>query len=245
MRMWKLRTLVCTGVLSAIAAAPLRADLAPGDAQYKTDATVAAFLPKYTIGLPSYFTAANQVGYLQDVLVGFGPPGHVFTGLMTSTVYRDPNTGFLTFDYVLSADARNTRAMVRAGLGGAWKGVTIFEVGADGSGTSGGMDPAPEWTDGDPLSIERSDDEEEHPAFQLRGAGFMGTTLGASNVSSHIWFKTNATHFAEADADIMDTFVRAETFILAPAVPEPGTALLGLIGIGGLGILRRRARPMA
>ena len=227
-------------VLSAVLvlASPLHADLLPDEALYKDHASVLD-TPKYVSGLPSYFTDTNLVGAMTDNLVWFGPAGHVFTGTITTTVYRNPDTGFLTFDYQITASDRNTRNMVRAVFGGDWSGVQIFRAGADGSGSSGTGDSGAEWSDGDPYIIGRGAlDVLAQPSADFR-LGSLGTVLGPGDSSSHIWFETNSTRYIVADADILDTFVRAEGKILAP-IPEPTAAILGLLGLAMVGSLRRR-----
>jgi hypothetical protein len=232
----RMRSAHAAAVLSAVLvlASPLHADLMPDDAQFKDHASVFD-TPKFVSGLPSYFEAGNIVGSITDNLVWFGPPGHVFTGTITTTVYRNPDTGFLTFDYQIDASSRNTRNMVRGVIGG------DFRVGADASGLSGTGDPGAEWSDGDPVSIGRGAyDVLAQPSFDFR-LGALGTVLGPGDSSSHIWFETNATRYTVADADILDTFVRAEGKVLAP-IPEPAAIVLGLMGLAMVGPLRRRSR---
>jgi len=217
------------------AASALASPLLPGQAQFANQAAVSG-TPKYTEGLPAYFSPGNIVAQLNAPNVG------VLGGLTTSTVYKNPSTNLLTFDYVVSAAATNTRVIVRGALDGPWTNVAITNVGADGSGISGTGDPAPEWTNGDPNYIER-DPATQGPAIQWRtGAadGSIGTVIGPGNTSAHVWFETDAIDFRQSLIGYLDSGSTGSADILVPAgvIPEPVT--LALLGMGALGMATRR-----
>jgi hypothetical protein len=212
----------------AAASAALAQPLNPGESAWKTHPTVPE-LPKYTTGLPAYFVPGNVVASLDGPLTGD------FGGSVISTVYRNPATGFLTFDYRYLGSPNNTVAIVRGTIGGDWLPFAVSAVGADASGTSGGFDPAPEWTDGDPLFIQR-DPVTGGPSIQWRFAE-RGTTLGAGNGSAHVWLATNALLHTSDFAGAIDSGAVAVAPALIP-LPEPATLTLLLCVLGFA------ARPM-
>lgn len=228
----RLRRIGLACAVAVLAVQPALADpLPPGSVQWKTHATEPE-LPKYTVGLPSYFTAANKVTTLT------APMTRDFTGTVTTDVYRDPTTGFLSFQYTFAnTDTRDF--IVRATMNG-WEGIGILDAGADGSGTSGNLDPAPEWTDGDPRFISR-DPTTEGLMIQWRfntGRDLIGTVVGPGNTSSRIWFATDQKNYTLGQVDYIDTAASGESDVLVP-VPAPAAAVLGLLGMLFVGQARR------
>ncbi len=211
--------------------------LAPGEAQFIDHFTVGS-TPKYVSGLPSYFTPANLVAQLSSPNTG------ALGGTSLSSVYRDPATNWLTFDYQVTAAATNTRVIVRAALDGQWVDVLIPNVGANGDGISGTGDPSPEWTNGNPNYIER-DPATEAPTIQWRtgvAQGSIGTVIGPGNSSAQVWFETNAVEFSQSVIGYLDSGSVGMAAILAPAGPVPEPATLTFLLMGSLAFLRRYRR---
>jgi hypothetical protein len=207
--------------------------LLPGDTQFKTNPSVPAG-PRYSTALPPFATGANEVGTLNSPITG------EFQGSVTTHVYADPDTGFLSFGYVFALTDMNTAGIVRATMGG-WNGVNITDVGADASGNSGTFDGTPEWLDGDPLDIDR-DPHSQGLAFQWRGAigpNLIGTVIGPGDISSQIFVSTELRQFTRAEIDMIDTTVTGEAEVLVP-IPEPASIALLLVGLAYAAFPRRR-----
>lgn len=227
---------ICSSVIGAFAiggALASASTLAPGETQFKTHPSVPP-APNYTTTLPAFATAANEVGTLDSPITG------EFDGLVTTHVYAEPATGFLSFGYVFSLTDMNTAAVVRATMNG-WQGVAITDVGADASGNSGTFDGVPEWLDGDPLNISR-DPHSEGLAFQWRdaiGANLIGTVIGPGDISSEIFVSTTMTQFIRGGVDMIDTTVTGEAEVFVP-IPEPTSIALLLAGLAFAALPRRR-----
>jgi hypothetical protein len=124
-----------------------------------------------------------------------------------------------------------------------WAGVTISDAGADGTGSSTPQGTI-NWASGDPYDLDRD------PSFSDPGIQFKvlsnGTELVSSSTesdtSSTIWFATNAKSFRPTGVGLSDGGDTGTAQAYGPAVPEPSTLLLLLIGSGcGLFAIRRRA----
>jgi hypothetical protein len=221
---------ICGNLLLATAASA--ALLNPGDIQFKPHPSVPPGGSSYSTELPPFGDGANLIAELAAPLSG------EFEGTVTSQVFRDPATNVLSFHYSIALTDMNPAAIVRATMDG-WAGVTITDVGADASGSSGTFDPAPEWTDGDPLSISR-DPQTEGLSIQWRSAmatGLIGTVVGPGDLSSVAFFVTDVTDYTQGEMDLIDTAVTGEANVLVP-IPEP--ASIALLGLGVLGFFHRR-----
>jgi hypothetical protein len=209
--------------LLALGGSAALADLMPGDTWYKTNPSV-PLTPAYTTTLPPFAGGPNQVGTLTS------PMTIGFQGTVTTDVFEDPATGFLSFHYRFAMSDMNTAGIVRATMNG-WAGFTITDAGADASGNSGTFDTDPEWQDGDPLFLNR-DPFSEGLAIQWRSGingDQIGTVIGPGDVSSEIFFETTATDFTEGDIAMIDTAVIGASRVLVP-IPEPATLVLLALG---------------
>lgn len=231
--MKKWRTFPIAAGLIGLGCTVALGDLLPGDTFYKTDPSVPS-TPLYTTTLPPFAGGPNLVGNLVS------PMALGFEGTVTTDVFEDPATGFLSFHYHFALSDMNTAAVVRATMNG-WEDVTITDAGADATGSSGTFDPDPEWNDGDPLYINR-DPFSEGLAIQWRsgiGSDQIGTVLGPGDVSSEVFFVSNVTDFIEADIVLIDTAVIGSARVLVP-VPEPASMVLLALGSLALAVSRLR-----
>ena len=234
--------LKCAGVATAciLAAPALAVPLPPGGASYKTHPTVPE-VPKYTIGLPAYLVPGNIVGTLTSAITSAG--SSVISGFVTTTVYVNPATGFLTFQYQIQTTAATTAPVVRSTIAGDWHTVSVTDAGSDASGHSGTLDPAPEWSDGDAMFLYTDMNAGEgfaDPSMQFRETG-RGTVLGPGDTSARVWFETTATDFTTDVMGLIDSGTVGTAPILT-VIPAPGAALLGVLGFG---MLRRAVRRFA
>lgn len=216
------------------ASAALAATLNPGETLFKNHPSVPAGGTAYSTVLPPFGGGANLVAETTSPFTGD------FTGTITTQVFRDPATQFLSFHYSVALDDVNPAAIVRGTMNG-WEGVGITDAGANGSGSSGTFDPAPEWNDGDPLSISR-DPQSEGLAIQWRQSfttGLVGTVIGPGDLSSVMFFVTDVTDFRPGQMDVIDTAFSGEANVLVP-IPEPASIALLSLGFFGL-LMRRRA----
>ncbi|HYE03702.1 MAG TPA: hypothetical protein VD963_10765 [Phycisphaerales bacterium] len=205
----------------------------PGQSAFITHPSVPD-TPKYTQGLPAYFTPGNIVGTLSNAAITGG-----IAGTVTTTVYRNPATNNLTFQYVFNASGNNPVPVARATIGGQWLGLAVTDAGSDTSGDSGTGDPGAEWTDGRPMFLARSPDDHA-PSVQWLAFG-IGAGLGATDASARIWFETNAQTFAQAPVAWIDTALTGQGTVLAPAIiPLPNAAGLGALGLGLVAMYVRR-----
>lgn len=208
-----------------VVAAPAE-QLGPGGMQFKNHPSVPGGGVQYSATLPPYLSSPNMLDELVSPITG------EFVGTVTSSVFRNPETGFLGFAYVVElSDMSPQPPIVRATMDG-WAGVEILDAGADASGNSGTFDPNPEWLDGDPYSISR-DPFTEGLAIQWRqslASGLIGTVIGPGDTSSVLFFATNVTDFTVGEIDLIDTAFTGEAPVLVP-IPEPSSVVLLALGV--------------
>jgi hypothetical protein len=233
----------CIGIVAALAVSvPAFASLNAGDTWLRP------------AGVPAYELAPIPAGYtLQAVDTLTNANTGQLAGTTISRIYKNDVDGTLLFSYQvdtspLAGGLANQPAIKAADMdGSSWTGVTISRAGAAVTGiTSGSGDSNPEWTDGSPYSISRSDPDLADPnAAQspkwLFQNGSQGTVIGFNNQSAEIWFATNATEKTKAFIGYLGqgSVGRAEVWVPV-LVPDPASlALLGL-ATGGLAIFRRR-----
>jgi len=233
----------CVGIMAALAiAVPAFGSLNAGDTWLRPPA------------LPAYELAPIPAGY---TLVAVDTLTTSNTGQLAGTtisrIYKNNVDGTLLFSYQvdtspLAGGIANQPAIKAADMdGSSWTGVTITRAGAASYGlTSGASDSNPEWTDGTPYSISRSDPDLADPnAAQspkwLFQNGSQGTVVGFNNLSAEIWFATNATDKTRAFIGYLGqgSVGRAEVWVPV-LVPDPASLALLTLATGGLAIFRRR-----
>ena len=168
-----------------------------------------------------------------------------------SSVYEDPTTGYLAFEYQFvnnPATATDMQRMTINDPSNPWTPFTIFDAGADGSGAShsasGGPSPYT-WTNGNPYDFEQ---ESLNDGIAIRFAsGDEGTVVesASSDSTANVWLTTNAKNYAITDVGLSDSAAVGTSNAYGPApgvVPEPSTIASALLGAGILLAARRRRR---
>ena len=247
--LWMLAvSLVVVGALPAISSAAT--PLFPGDSVANPGTVPPLFPPYYTAGpVPANYSV--QVASTAFPYNYTGAPNAAFLGSVISSVYEDPATGDLAFSYKFDNLAPSPIApitdIVRATIDDPshpWEGVTIFDVGADGTGSStpqGAGIGGPSWSNGDPYVIDR-DSLFSGVDLQLRDQNRGTYLLSATNdTSATVWYATDATHYGITNVGLSDSGNTGSARAYAPAVPEPATWLLLAIGCCGLFLVRRRS----
>jgi len=195
--------------------------------------------------VPAYFTAGNQVAQL---ISPFIQASGAIDGTITSTVFRDPGTGFLGFQYFWDrSSATGDSVLIRSTIGdlsNPWLGVDIFDAGSDSSGSSTPGSVAPVWADGAPNFILRDPVANGAGITVQWRAMSQGTALEEGDYSALIFLQTRSTFFAPTNVGLLDSGAVSHAQALAPAIPEPLTLTGMLIAAGGLTryIRRRRSR---
>lgn len=239
------RSLIGVAVLGATLAAQTGAFGMPvglGEPGTVTDPLVGG--TSYTVGAPSWLGNLTAAPTLTANMTGG------WTGTATSNVIflngSDATGGLgFTYEFSVTSTVPALGELVRASLAPDWAGVTFSDVGsiAGSAGSTTGASGVPSWTDGDPYSIRR--DSTGGVAINFRvddtlSSDTFGTSIGAGQTSALVWWETDAKTFAISSASLIDGGVGGAVAVYA--VPEPATLLLGMIGLGGVGWIRKRVK---
>jgi len=242
----RLRVGACTAAFGLLAVGIAQADLQLGDNLQNPE--LATEPPFYTDGLPPWVGGTLAASLDSPIF----PPslGTPFVGTVRSEVWyvngvdASGGLGFayrFTLDPSYTADGLESASFAPA----SWGAFTIFETGSDNSGSSTAVPPPAippagfaSWSDGDPYTIKR---DPGTGAPEIRWTGVLGgTAIFGGESSALIWFETDATMWTESLVTLLDGGVGGTARILAPFVPEPTGAVLGLIGLAVIGLGRRK-----
>lgn len=200
-----------------------------------TDGSLAATHPTFSVLVDTLTAPFDQM-----------PTNPGITGSLTTNVWLDPSTSALAFEYLFGSTGPSS--LIRATLGGSvkqpWLGVSVLDVGADGTGSSTTASNSPNWTDGDPAFVTRDPTGNgEGIALQWRVI-LEGTQLDAGNTSSNIWFVTNTTNYQAISVGLQDSGAVSGATGLGPVqpIPEPGTIMLTGLGLVALFRVIRKKR---
>jgi hypothetical protein len=165
-----------------------------------------------------------------------------FTGTITSSVWKDPSTGFLAFEYSFAIDVGGATSPVRsATIGGNWLSADVLDVGSDESGGSTAI-TTDGWVDGDPAIMSRLPSAGFGSPAVVFSPSFLifpeGTTIGSGESSAIFWYATNSTSYTIDSMDLLDGGKSGDADVFV--VPVPGAVLLGALGLGLVGWIKRR-----
>lgn len=236
-------------IVFAFAGVPVLADPVVPGGVLQNDLNSYALGPAFTNGDLTSVTSYTQL--VASMTNPIGGLAHHYTGSVTSSVYRDAATGYLAFEYSFDITGHTGGGLFSAAesatIGGDWSDYDILDAGSSRAGDAGaGVSTASAglggagWTDGSPFTLGRNslaDGAAPRAFFNL--PYFAGTEFFAGQGSANFWFTTNARAFGMDDMVIRDGGLEGEAPVFV-AVPAPGALVLGLIGMGGIGSLRRR-----
>jgi len=231
--------LVATGWLILAAVGAAKADLTLGGQQFNP--ALPGMPDYYTLGLPSWANGTND-----KVLDSLNAPmTDDFVGTADSYVYalnEVDASGGLGFAYRFNVTSvSGGQGLIRASFAPAnWIGAYVSEAGSDESGLSTKIPGSPiTWADGDPYVLSRSF-LDGHPIIEWASYNLMnGTMIKGGNYSALIWLAVPNVHdWTVSSTGLLDGGARGEVAILA--VPAPGAVVLGCLGLGLIGWVRRR-----
>jgi hypothetical protein len=195
----------------------------------------------------------------------FAALGSYLGATVFSSVYKDPTTGYLAFDYQIvnnSISGDDVQIMTINGTPGnptapIWQPFTIFRAGAPGSGSSHSPGapptppPTPTWTDGNPYTFEQLNDGSYGIQIDFAILSYGTQLLSPGDYSANMWLTTNAQNYQVVDVGLSDSAPVGSANAYGPAsgmlpiVPEPSTIVTSLIGFGILAAAWRRRRSGA
>jgi hypothetical protein len=171
-----------------------------------------------------------------------------WSGTATSNVYFVNGvdaTGGLGFTYRFAVTSTTSagEGLVRVSFAPDWAGVAFSDVGSDASGSATAGTGSLTWTDGDPYSISRNTGGAVSVNFAVDdatgGSGTLGNIIFApGDYSALVWWETDAHSFSISEAALIDGGLDGNVAVYA--VPVPGAVLLGAMGLGLVGWVRKR-----
>lgn len=179
--------------------------------------------------LPGFPDNYVSLDFSQTPFTGVNALGETrFTGNLQSYVFRNTVDNTLGFAWIVTNDATSTSSLEALGLTG-YQGFST-SVAQDPVGLGGGTNSFAASRDalGDVVSF-----------------SWLNTPLGSGTIvpgtfSSPQWIFTNATSYTIGSANLIDGAVATVPTFAPKAVPEP--ASMAALGLGAIGILRRRKK---
>lgn len=221
-------------------------------AHYEVDAETAAWnnlVTKPLINMSGYTLRSNRLGYTTGTtipdaggagnptgvirLLASNPAHPIFAGValdVTNTMVNPYNTALPSITTVNGAVTQRGISVNTNPVAGG--GVVLATVATAGDAAVNGMIIA-EWPAGATMGTT--------PADTLGGRRlvFLSGTREHDATATGIASSSEIAGFYDLDADGQRMFLNAVSYM---AVPEPATSALGLVALGALGVLRRRAR---